>query len=307
MTRLPLCHLALMLGLAMPGVAQTQAQPPAQPPAPEAPAAVVARRGEVTLTDQQLRAILAELPDDARRQLARDPAAMGGFIRNRLLSLSLAAEAEAAQLDRLPDIARRLERARQEALAEAYVESLSVLPVDYPGDAELQATYEANRSQFMVPRQYRLAQIFLAAPAGPAGDAALRRLRDYRTQLTTARTRADFADLARRHSEDRTTAARGGELEWTREDRLLPAVRDVAKGLEDGAVSEPIRSSDGWHLVKLLGTRAAAPATFADIRQELVALLRQQRAADLRRLALNELLRRAPVLVDEIQVGRLNN
>ena len=303
MTRLPLCHLALMLGLAVPGVAQAQVLPQA----PEAPAVVVARRGDATLTDQQLRAMLAELPDDARRQLARDPAAMGGFIRNRLLSISLAAEAEAAQLDRLPDIARRLERARQEALAEAYVESLSLLPLDYPGDAELQAAYEANRSQFMVPRQYRLAQIFLAAPAGPAGDAAARRLRDYRTQLTAARTRADFADLARRHSEDRTTAARGGELEWTREDRLLPAVRDVAKGLEDGAVSEPIRSPDGWHLVKLLATRAAAPAAFADIRPELVALLRQQRAADLRRLALNELLRRAPVLVDEIQVGRLNN
>ena len=294
--------LALALGVALPGLVLPG---PAWGQVPEPAAAIVARRGDVTLTDRQLRAMLAELPEDARRQLLRDQAAMTGFVRNRLLSLSLAADAEAAQLDRQPEVARRLERARKDSLAEAYLESLSAVPADYPGDAELQATYDANRSQFMVPRQYRLAQIFLAAPAGPAGDAALRRLREYRAQLTAARNRADFAELARRHSEDRTTAPRGGELDWTREDRLMPAVRDVAKGLEDGAISEPIRSPDGWHLVKLLATRSAAPATLAEVRQELVALLRQQRAAELRRLALNELLRRAPVLVDELQIGRL--
>ncbi len=290
---------ALALAL-LPGVALAQV-----PEAPVAAGAVVARRGEVTLTDQQVRAMLADLPDDARRQLARDHAALAALIRNRVLSLSLAAEAEAAQLDRLPDVARRLDRTRQDTLAEAYLESVAGLPPDYPGEAELQATYQANRGQFMVPRQYRLAQIFLAAPPGAPGEAALRRMREYRAQLTAARNRADFADLARRHSEDRTTAAHGGELEWTREDRLLPAVRDVAKGLEDGAVSEPIRSPDGWHLIKLIGTRTAAPAAFAEVRPELVTLLRQQRAAELRRQALNELLRRAPVMVDEIQLGRL--
>jgi peptidylprolyl isomerase len=299
-----LAHRLLGLALLLAGPALAQSPPPSSA-APEPAGAIVARRGEVTLTDQQVRALLAELPDDSRRQLTRDHGALGGFIRNRLLIMSLAAEAEAAQAERQPEVARRLERARQEALAEAYLESLTILPADYPAEAELQATYEANRAQFMVPRQYRLAQIFLAAPAGAGGEAALRRMREYRTQLTAARNRADFADLARRHSEDRTTAPRGGELEWTREDRLLPAVRDVAKGLEDGAISEPIRSPDGWHLVKLIGTRAAAPAAFADVRAELVALLRQQRGADLRRQTLNELLRRAPVMVDEIQLGRL--
>jgi parvulin-like peptidyl-prolyl isomerase len=202
-------------------------------------------------------------------------------------------------------VQRRLERARADALAEAWLESQSRPEAGYPSEAEVQAVYDANRSQFMVPRQYRLAQIFLAAPEGPGGEAALRRLREYRAQLVAARNRGDFADLARRHSEDRGSAARGGELDWTREDRLLPAVREAVKGMEEGAISEPLRSPDGWHLLRLLGTRPAAPAPFAEVKGELAAALRQQRAAELRRLALNEFLRRGPVMVDEIQLGRV--
>jgi parvulin-like peptidyl-prolyl isomerase len=42
---------------------------------------------------------------------------------------------------------------------------------------------------------------------------------------------------------------KGGDLGWLREDQLIPAVRTAAAGLQEGAVSEPVRAPDGWHVL----------------------------------------------------------
>jgi peptidylprolyl isomerase len=291
--------LALLI-TALPAAAQT----PDMPPAPKG-SVVVARLGEIALTDAQLRALLAELPADRLVSLRRDVGAMTAFVRSRMVGLGLAAEADANRFDQRPDVRRRLEQARTEALAEAYLDSLWQGDPSFPTEAELQAVYDANRSQFMIPRRYRLAQIFLSVPPGASGDDAARRLRDYRERLVAPRGRTDFADLARRYSDDRRSAQRGGEQDWAREDQLIPPIREAARGLEEGAVSEPIRGPDGWHLIRLLETRPAGPAPLSEMRGELTALMRQQRAAELRRQALNDFLGRTPVMIDEIELGKI--
>lgn len=266
---------------------------------------VIARFGEIALSDMQLRVLLDDLPADRRLVLQRDPAAMSAFVRDHMVSVGLAADAEANRFDLRPDVRRRLEQARVEALAEAYVDSLWRADPAFPSEAELQAVYDANRGQFMIPRRYRVAQIFLAAQPGAPADDAERRLRDYRDRLAAPRNRADFADLARRYSDDRRSAVRGGEQGWAREDQLIAPIRESARGLEEGAVSEPIRGPDGWHLIRLLETRPAGPAPLNEVRDELTALMRQQRAVELRRQALNDFLARKPVMIDEIALGRL--
>lgn len=67
---------------------------------------------------------------------------------------------------------------------------------------------------------------------------------------------AEFAKLARKYSEDFTTAAKGGELGWLRL-RQLPSefVAPVQK-LKKGQVSEPFKNDEGWHLLYVEDTRA---------------------------------------------------
>jgi len=57
--------------------------------------------------------------------------------------------------------------------------------------------------------------------------------------------------------------------------------------------------------VRVDGTRPAAPAPLEDVRAQIVAALRQQRTQELTRAALNDMLRREPIQIDEIQLGRL--
>lgn len=79
-------------------------------------------------------------------------------------------------------------------------------------------------------------------------------LKDFRQQVLAGE--AEFAELAQEHSKDPGSAARGGELGWNDPSIYVPAFKDTLAELEEpGELSEPFRSTHGWHLVQLIGKR----------------------------------------------------
>ncbi|GMM86097.1 peptidylprolyl isomerase SurA [Pseudoalteromonas sp. MTN2-4] len=68
---------------------------------------------------------------------------------------------------------------------------------------------------------------------------------------------ADFAELAKEHSEDPGSALKGGEYDWTDPTTYVPAFRDTLLSLDKNEISEPFRSTFGWHIVQLLDKRVA--------------------------------------------------
>ena len=117
---------------------------------------------------------------------------------------------------------------------------------------------------------------------------------------------ADFAALAKRYSDEKSTAVNGGELGWVREDALVPQIRTVVQGMADGALSDPVRSPAGWHLVKLLGVKQPAQATLAEARETLVRAMRQERLAEAQRSYLANMLKQVPIEVNEIEMSKFS-
>ncbi|MDG1254096.1 MAG: peptidylprolyl isomerase SurA [Glaciecola sp.] len=66
---------------------------------------------------------------------------------------------------------------------------------------------------------------------------------------------AEFADLAKKHSEDPGSAIKGGDLGWADPNMYVPAFKDALMQLAKDEVSEPVRSVHGWHLMQLLDRR----------------------------------------------------
>ena len=264
---------------------------------------VVAQRGALRLTTADVRALIAKADPAVRAQLQASPAALTEFVRDRLLRLSLLAEAEAKGWDQTPDVAARIAEARDQIITTTYIASLGVPDPAFPSDAELAAAYDANKASLMRPRQYRIAQIVVLAPAGQPDDAARKRIAELHQQAV--RPRADFAELARKNSQDRASAERGGEMAWTREDQLVPAIKDAVAGLAEGGISEPVRTAGSWHVLKLLAIRPASPAPLAEVHDQLVQALRQQRTQQLARAALDESLRNDPIKINEIALQDL--
>ncbi|MBE0369171.1 peptidylprolyl isomerase SurA [Pseudoalteromonas sp. MMG013] len=80
-------------------------------------------------------------------------------------------------------------------------------------------------------------------------------LSDFATKLRAGE--ADFAELAKEHSEDPGSALKGGEYDWTDPTTYVPAFKNTLLSLNKNEISEPFRSTFGWHIVQLLDTRTA--------------------------------------------------
>ena len=80
-------------------------------------------------------------------------------------------------------------------------------------------------------------------------EKAKERLETFREQVIAGD--ADFAELAKEHSEDPGSALKGGNLGWADPTMYVPAFQKALSNLEPGEYSQPIRSTHGWHLIQL--------------------------------------------------------
>lgn len=103
---------------------------------------------------------------------------------------------------------------------------------------------------------------------------AMEEIRDLRAQILEG---ADFAELARAHSDDPTSANLGGDMGWFQQNAYGERVEQMLAGLEVGEVSEPFQSQAGWHIIEKLGDREV-DVTEASIRQQARDSIRQSKA-----------------------------
>jgi hypothetical protein len=266
---------------------------------------IVAQRGTVTLTASEVRAMLAAADPEMRQQMQREPRLLLQRVRDRMVQLVLLDRAKAEKWDERPEVVYRAELARQAAIVDSYVAAQVPLPQGFPSEQDIAAAYEANKSKLHLPRQYHLAQILIAVPpdADAAADtAAQKRTADLRKQVVDGH--KDFTLLATQASDDKASAANGGDLGWVREDILVPALRQALAGLAQGGVSEPVRTPDGWHLVKVIGIKPPGTATLAEAHDSLVRALRQERMAQLQRRYILGMLQQEPIRIDQVELWK---
>jgi len=77
------------------------------------------------------------------------------------------------------------------------------------------------------------------------------------------------------------------------------------QGLAKNAVSEAVRLDDGWHIIKLIDTKASYTRTLPEVREQLVQQMRSERATVLRRAYLAELLKQNPPILNELALSNL--
>ena len=303
----PLSRLAVLLTTGV-FLAAADVPPPPPPPAPAAtptPAApasdIVAQRGDVKLLTADIREPMSYMDAGLRDQVLTNPQALQEFIKERMIRQILLNEARTAKFDQNAAAAARIADTKDTMLAQLWLSSHAQVDPAYPSQAELQAAYEANKARFVVPAQYHVQQIAILVPANSSKEAeaeALKKARDAKAQVL--KPKADFAEIAKKLSQDPNSASKGGDLGWVREDQILKPVRDVLTGMQENTISEPVRGTDSFHVVKLLGTRPQSIAPLTDVRATLVTALRQAREQQERNTYLEAMLKAQPVQINDI-------
>lgn len=85
---------------------------------------------------------------------------------------------------------------------------------------------------------------------------------------------ASFSDIARKYSDHKSSAVKGGELDWFGAGDIISEFAEAAFALTDtGSYSKPVHTLYGWHIIKLLGKKA--PGTFEESKSFLESKINQ--------------------------------
>jgi peptidyl-prolyl cis-trans isomerase D len=153
-------------------------------------------------------------------------------------------------------------------------------------DAELQQYYSQHLADFRVQERVKVAHIlFKTTGKSPAEVAtAEKTARDVLAQLKSG---ADFAELAKKYSED-TTASNGGNLGWIVRGQTVKEFEDAAFSMKPGQVSDLIKTTYGIHILKVFDKQEAHLQTFNEVKQSIRTELEQQKIAAAQQAVANQ-------------------
>ena len=143
-----------------------------------------------------------------------------------------------------------------------------------PSNDEVQQYYDANISQYTTPGQVRASHILLRV-----GDQDEAEVEARAAELAAeARGGADFAELAREHSEDEANAEDGGDLGMFGRGRMVAEVEAAAFDMEVDDVSDPVRSAIGFHVLRVTEKQEETAQPLEEVREAIENTLKNERA-----------------------------
>jgi peptidyl-prolyl cis-trans isomerase D len=163
---------------------------------------------------------------------------------------------------------------------------------------DLQSYYNQHRDQYRVSEQAKVSHILIKTPLpGPDGKVdekgvaeAQRRAEDLLKQLKAG---AKFEDLARKYSEDTGSAKEGGSLGWIGKGRTVPEFEKAAFSLPKGQISDLVKSSYGFHIIRVDDRQDAHMKTLEEVKDQIEPILKQQKAQQTAQKTADDLLQQA--------------
>jgi len=184
-------------------------------------------------------------------------------IINELVGSELVAqEAQKLGLDKQPEYLIREELGRRKLLTSTFLQDyVKKNPVS---DADTKAAYEQYKKAYG-EKEYNARHILVKTEA---------EAKDIIAQLNKG---GDFAKIAKEKSLDPGSKDKGGDLGWFSPAAMVKPFSDVAANLQKGAISaNPVQTQFGWHVIKLIDTRAAQPLAYDKVKDGLQKNLQQR-------------------------------
>ena len=242
----------------------------------------VARIGSKAITEADMQSRLQEMPPFMKQQLSTPDG------RKRLLDALVEEElvyrdATAMGLDKSEEYSKELERTRRDLLIRAYYDKV-VEAKAVPSDAEVEQYYNSNKSEFMVPE-------------GVTARHILVKTKEEAAQLRKGLDKgADFAQEAGKYSLDASSKSSGGLIGGPIQRGAnvkglgaMPELVAAAFELEEGQMSQPIKTSKGYDILRVEKRTPETTKSLEEARNDIVSKLTYSKRKTVRDETINSL------------------
>lgn len=218
------------------------------------PATVVATVNGVEITAGEIAIMRSQLPPQYQQ-------APNDQIFDALVDQAINQELFAAELQDMPPVIADSLAIEARALRAGFI--LQALTEEAVTDAALQALYDETYADAEPSREYNAAHILVASEAEAL---------DVIKEIEGG---AVFAEVAKARSTG-PSGPNGGDLGWFGAGMMVPSFEAAVMALETGAISAPVETQFGWHVIQLKDSRLSEAPTLEDVRGELTEQVRDQ-------------------------------
>lgn len=220
---------------------------------------------------------LATIPKEARAGVMNDPERIDQILNQLLILRQASNEARALGLDKDPIIAREMAIAGERVLFRYRMDKLKS-EIQYP-DLEQRAKeeYLAHKKDYQTPELVDVSHILLMQDHDQSDD-------DVKAQAEAVRKKVlkhpeDFAEFAKKYSEDTASAGSGGRLNMTPVANFVEDFANATKALTlEGDISPVVKSSWGYHIIQFHARQEPVTKPFEDVKVSIVERLKAEMA-----------------------------
>jgi len=207
---------------------------------------------------------LAPTPQEIEAELESQKGRFGGEA-----GLGKALESQGLTLDDLR-LELKKEIGIQKLIESEFVPAITVTP------EEKRKFYDENSAQMQRPEQFRAAHILILVQEGATPEAkeeARKKAGAIRSMLDAGQ---DFAELARKNSEDPGSKDSGGDLPWMSPGQTVPPFEQAAMALSPGQLSPVVETDFGFHIIKLHEKRSAGLMPYEEVEGRIDEFLKRR-------------------------------
>jgi peptidyl-prolyl cis-trans isomerase C len=240
-------------------------------PNPEDPSNILIQEGGLSVTRGEVQLMIQDMSFKQQRKIANKPEYLKSLIFDKLVLKKQEQEAIKLGIDKNALTQWKINNARQNILSRDLMaqQKNKITP---PKDIILLAeqTYKTNPDRFIVKEKIKVAHILLKANAK---DPEL--LKNQRDRLEEIKKEIlaglDFAEAAKKYSDDKSNAGSGGILNFFAKGRMVAAFDKAAFALEKpGDMSDLIKTRFGFHLIKMLERKEKTIKPFEAVKAQLI-------------------------------------
>ncbi|HZT35864.1 MAG TPA: peptidylprolyl isomerase [Nitrososphaera sp.] len=146
--------------------------------------------------------------------------------------------------------------------------------------SDLQKYFNDHQQQYQTPERVKVRHILVGTPAGADQkviDAAKAKAEDLLKQLKNG---ADFAETAKKYSDDPGSKTQGGELGWITRGQMVAPFEEASFAMNKGQMSDLVKSNFGFHIIQVEDKQAASVKSFSEVHDEIEKAVKEQKGGE---------------------------
>ncbi|RLA50850.1 MAG: hypothetical protein DRQ98_12330 [Gammaproteobacteria bacterium] len=247
---------------------------------------ILAVRGKGIVSQSKFSARAAKIPADARQQTLRDRKRLQDVLNTLLLRAQLAADAREAGYDKEQIVIDRMQLAAETELAEAWVQHYVEIQPKADFEQLAREYYELNKEGWMSEPLIDVSHILVSSEERSNDEAIA--LADSIAEKIRENPKS-FDELVLTYSEDPSSTGNKGKFYKVKRGDMLKEFEDAAFALKNGEISEPVRTSYGYHIIRLDTHYPPSRMSFEEVKPQIIALQRNNHGDRIKRDYLSSL------------------